>query len=75
MLTKVVCIGLRNGPGFVASALGAITLPPHRYEGMKVCKQVKLWKIAYLSAAEWTGSLSVTVCCSLSVRWYSPAAA
>jgi len=34
MLTKVVCMGLRNGPGFVASALGAITLPPHRYEGM-----------------------------------------
>jgi len=24
---------LRNGPGFVASALGAIILPPHRYEG------------------------------------------
>ena len=29
-------MGLRNGPGFVASALGAIILPPHRYEGMKV---------------------------------------
>jgi len=28
---------LRNGPGFVASALGAITLPPHRYEGMSNC--------------------------------------
>ena len=27
---------LRNGPGFVASALGAIILPPHRYEGMTV---------------------------------------
>jgi len=40
MLTKVVCMGLRNGPGFVASALGAIILPPHRYEGMSTgnCK-------------------------------------
>ena len=35
VLTKAVSMGLRNGPGFVASALGAIILPTHRYEGMK----------------------------------------
>jgi len=46
VLTKAVSMGLRNGPGFVASALGAIILPPHRYEGMKVwntTKYASLW--------------------------------
>ena len=44
MLTKAVSMGLRNGPGFVASALEAIILPPHRYEGMKVCNSTLMMR-------------------------------
>ena len=48
-------MGLRNGPGFVASALGAIILPPHRYEGyLSVCLSVFPHDISRTDAARIT---------------------
>jgi len=53
VLTKVVWMGLCNGPGFVASALGAIILPPHRYEGMKWSS-----KLSFIQHYLWWRNLS-----------------